>query len=117
MLQRAGNQPKEVVKERENKEEKDETKKSCNEAQSKYPDMLQKVGNQPKGVVGEMEDEELAKIHAPIAQIGLMDGKAESKAEESLGKEKKVKEPLEVIKDSTRLKGVVFGKDMTHPQM
>ena len=138
MLQRAGNQPKEVVKERENKEEKDETKKSCNEAQSKYPDMLQKAGNQPKEVVREMEDEELAENHAPIAQIGGVDGNTlyttldprqevstgnqpkevfkESKTEESLGKEKKVREPLEVIEGSTKLKGVVFGKDVTHPE-
>ena len=85
-----------------------------------------------------MEDKELAENHAPNAQIGLMDGNnlytpldprhevstgnqpkevfEESKTEESVGKEKMVRELLEVIEDSTGLKSVVFGKDVTHPE-
>ena len=40
----------------------------------------------------------------------------ESKTEEIMGEEKKVREPLEVIKDATMMRGVTLDKDVTHSE-
>ena len=71
----------------------------CKETQSKYLDLLQKAVNQPREAVKEGENE--------TRRVG------ESKTEGIMGEEKKVMELLEVVKDSTVLKGIMINKDMT----
>ena len=83
-----------------------------------------------------MEDKEIAENHAPNAQSRLREGNPlytaleprqevsagnqpkevvlESQTEEVRGEERMVKEPLEVIKDATMLKGVMIKRDGTH---
>ena len=75
------------------------TKKICDGIQGKYLDLMQKTGNQPKEVVKEGENEAKRVV--------------ESKTEGIMGEEKKVMELLEVVKDSTVLKGIMINKDVT----